>query len=187
MKTFTQLLEKRSYSKFIEYKYDDPNKNIIYNYVLGLISGINDNLRSNDTKTDADIIKAMDDAFESNLAVNKKIDVYRTVTWDYMKNIYNISNINIEDAVGKKITNKGFMSTTSIKKSPWMDSWSDDECVMHITSDKNVKYIDVNKIFKKSEIDSYFQKEILLPRNMKLEIISVEPIDDTYMFNMKLL
>lgn len=187
MKKFTQLLEKkRSYSDYVEQKYDDPNKNIIYNYVLGLISGINDNLRKNDVKTDANIVQQLDDAFTSDLAEHNVVDVYRTVDWNYMKSVHKITKNNINDFIGKQLTNKGFMSTTSIKKSPWMDKWSDDECIMHIVSDNPINYIDVNKIFNENEIDSYYQHEILLPRNLTLEFMSYSEYENTIIFEMKI-
>lgn len=160
---------KNNKNKLINHKYkDDEVKSALWDYVAGFTSTVNDDLRSG--KKWDEVTKYLDKAFTSK----QKLDVYRTVNWDYMKNIYGITQKNIQEKIGTILHNKGYMSTTSIFKSPWGNKWQNNELVMHIVSNNQYPCIDVNKVFSKTEIDCYDQNEILLPRDTELELISYE-------------
>jgi outer membrane protein assembly factor BamA len=74
--------------------------------------------------------------------------------------------------IGKEFTNKGYMSTAKLFKSPWGSTWTDGELVLHITSEKNIEYLDINKIFDPDEIDCEEQEEILINRNTTMILSS---------------
>jgi hypothetical protein len=152
----------------MENKYEDHIKNAIYNYVAGYTVGVNGDLRNN--KEVKDITDELDKAFTKK----SKIDVYRTIELEYLQDIYNIDKDDINKVINKTLVNKGYMSTTSIFKSPWGNKWCSNDIILHITSKKEYPYIDVNSIFSKDEIDCYNQHEIILPRNTKLKVLSCE-------------
>ena len=169
MKTFSQYINEHKFDKFITNKYpEDPVKSAVYDYVAGFTTSVNAELRKG--KKWDNVTKHLDKAFKDK----EKLDVYRTVDWDYMNNIHGITQDNVEDKVGTVIVNKGYMSTTNEYHSPWASRWTDGELILHITSDQPYPYIDVNKMFTADEIDCEDQKEFLLPRGTKLEIISAE-------------
>lgn len=175
------LLEK-NWDKYISLTYDDIIKNAIYDYVSGNTVGVNNDLRKNINRGSKNVLKILDNAFNSKYAKTGKLDVYRTVTWDYLQNVYKINKNNINNFIGKELTIKNYMSTCKKEKSPW-GSWTNDEVLLHITSNKKINYIDINSIFDSGEIDCYEQEEILLPRNLTLKIISYS---DKKIFTIKL-
>ena len=73
--------------KFVENRFDDPVKNAVWNYVAGYTTGINNILRRRG-RADSDYVKLLDSAFTKK----SKVDVYRTVDWKYLENIYNITD-----------------------------------------------------------------------------------------------
>jgi hypothetical protein len=158
--------------KFISNKYsDDPIKSAIYDYVAGLTTSISNELRNNCDYEP--VSKLLDSAFKSRKYSKKSpIEVYRTIDWDYMNNMYGITPNNLKDKIGSTITNKGYMSTSCKCVSPWANFWSDYELILHITSKKSYPHIIINDIFDSSEIDCTDQNEYLLPRNTKLKLIS---------------
>lgn len=182
MKSLNIFLKESYWDKYQSNTYQDLTKNIIYDYVTGSISGVNDNLRKNNTRGCKDVISKLDKSFIEK----SKIDVYRTIDWDYMINIYGVTKDNIDDFIGKVFINKGYMSTSKLKKSPWGD-WGDYELLLHITSNKPVPCIDINSMFKKDEIDSYYQQELLLPRDLKMELVDYDIEGDLYVLDMKII
>ena len=153
--------------KYITNRYpDDPVKSSLYDYVAGYTLQVNDELRKK--RRWDNVTKHLDSAF-TNKGI---IDVYRTVDWEYMKNIYGITIDNIKDKIGTILHNRAYMSTTKIFQSPWGSSWTDGELILHITSKKEYPYIDVNNTLDVNDIDCASQEEYLLPRNTKLKIVS---------------
>lgn len=177
MKLLSELINETSWDNYQNHKYDDDVKSAIHDYVAGYTSGVNDVLRKGSTRGCKEVVKLLDEAFDSKYASKGKLDVWRTVDWDYVTNIYGCTKENIKEYVDKKYVclNKGYMSTTNEFHSPWGSKWNDYDVVLHITSDFDYPYIDVNKVFQNdNEIDCAFQKEILLPRNTKMEMQSFE-------------
>lgn len=169
MKPILEYILESKFDKFLNHKYpDDEVKSIIWDYVAGFITNINDELRKGKQ------VKEITDIFDKGFKEKTKLDLYRTVEWDYLKNIYGITKNNINDKIGEEITNKGYMSCAEEFISPWGSRWSDYEVILHIVSDKPYPNININNIFNKEEIDCSEQKEILLPRNTKLRIINVD-------------
>lgn len=168
MKKISNLIREKNFDKFQNHKYEDEVKSAMWDYVAGYTTAVNDELRKG-RKVDS-ITSLMDKGFTDK----KVLDVYRTVDWNYMKNMYNITPQNIQSQVGKTIVNKGYMSTASTPTSPWADRWLSDELVLHITSTRPVNCLVVNDLFKADEIDCAYQNEILLPRNTSLTITGVE-------------
>lgn len=172
MKSLNEYILEKSWDKYQTNTYDDPNKNAIYDYVGGYTVGVNDDLRKGINRGSKKVIQGLDNAFNSEYATEGKLDVYRTVTWEYFENVYGCNENNIEEFVGKKFLNKGYMSTTKLFKSPWGSRWTDGELVLHITSENKIKYLDINTIFDPDEIDCEEQEEILVPRNQEMTLIS---------------
>lgn len=172
MKSLSQYILEKSWDKYQSDTYEDPIKNAIYDYVAGLTVGVNGDLRKGVSRGSKKVIKGLDDAFNSEYASEDKLNVYRTVDWDYFENVYGCTQDNIEEFVGKKFLNKGYMSTTKLFKSPWGSKWTDGELVLHITSKNKVKYLDINTIFNPEEIDCEEQEEILLGRNQEMTLTS---------------
>lgn len=167
MKTLKLYINEHKLDKFISNTYpDDPIKSAVYDYVSGLTTSINNMLRNNQDYPK--ITSLLDKAFIEAT----KINVYRTVDWDYMKNIHGITKENLQDMIGRIIVNKGYMSTSSEFISPWATTWQEDELILHITSDKPYPRIVINDILDPETIDCEDQNEWLLPRNTKLKIIS---------------
>ena len=160
----------KSYVSWQQYKYKDALKSALYDYVAGYTCGVNDLLRKN--KSDIVITDLLDNAIERYGDIGD-IEVYRTVDWNYMKNIYGMTPDNVNVFIGKELQNKGYMSTSSEFKSPWGKYWMEDNLVLHITG--KTLYVDINKVFPGAdEIDCHDQNEYLLPRNTKLQLKSVE-------------
>lgn len=172
MKSLTSYINEHKFDRFISNTYpDDPIKSAIYDYVSGYTTSINNELRNN--KNYATITDLIDAAFKSKkYSDSTLIDVYRTVDWDYMKNIHGITKENLQDMIGRIIVNKGYMSTSSEFISPWATTWQEDELILHITSDKPYPRIVINDILDPETIDCEDQNEWFLPRNTKLKIIS---------------
>ena len=169
MKALNEYINEHKLDKYITNMYpDDPVKSAVYDYVAGYTTSVNTELRKG--KKWDNVTKSLDKAFVDK----EKLDIYRTVDWDYMNNIHGITKDNVNDKIGTEIINKGYMSTTHEYHSPWASRWTDGELILHIVSDKPYPYIDINKMFREDEIDCASQKEYLLPRNTKLEIISVD-------------
>lgn len=172
MKSLSEYIteKRKKVSDILQQQYDDPIKNAVWNYVAGYTTAINDVLRKN--KNEEDITKDLDEAF-NKFGTKKNIDLYRTVDWDYMKNMYGLTIDNIDEYINKTFQNKGYMSTAAEFISPWGKKWQEYELVMHITGD--ITYIDINKLFPNDkEIDCAEQKEMLLPRDVTLKLISYD-------------
>lgn len=175
------LDESKRPEDIIQPQYEDPIKNAVWNYVAGYTTSINNELRTGKFNI---LTKELDEAFnvygESELN-----EFYRTVDWDYMKNIYGMTRSNINEFIGKTFKNKGYMSTSKQFKSPWSKKWYDYELVLYITGD--ITYLDINKIFKPEEIDCEDQNELLLPRNTILRLDSYRIMrnnEKTYLLKM---
>jgi len=192
MKTLIEyIIEKRKkVSDILQQQYDDPIKNAVWNYVAGYTTAINDVLRKG--KKEDEITNDLDEAFKKFGTKKNNAELYRTVDWDYMKNIYGLTIDNIDDFVGKTFQNKGYMSTAAEFISPWGSKWNEWELLMHITGD--ITYIDVNKLFPNDkEIDCAEQKEYILPRDIILKLTSYEvkkgkkfDKDGTYVLEMEI-
>ena len=147
-------------------------------YVKGFTTNVNDFLRSGKvliSKKEIDeAISGLDSCFKDKY--NKEL--YRTVDWNFMKNIFGITRKNIDKHIGDILEDKGYMSTSKVNASPWGGSWMKDELVLVIQSHSPIKCFDVNKNIDKKEIDCAEQEEILLPRNTKLEITKYEILKD---------
>lgn len=184
----TYIKEAKDRSRFLNHKYpNDEVKSAIWDYVAGYTTSVNGELRKNRKW------KEVTDYLDKGFSDKKKLDVYRTVDWEYLKNMYSITKDNLDDKIGTILCNKGYMSTTSEFQSPWNKKWMNNEVVMHIISDDEYPCIDVNVIFDEKEIDCAFQKEIILPRDTKLEFISYSikkgdkfSKDGTYILEMKI-
>lgn len=177
-----------NFDNYSKHDYDCNIKNAIHSYVLGLTSGVNNELRDNKCIS-KNTIHLLDKAFTSKYAKEKKIDAYRVVDWSYMNNVYNITKENIDKYIGKTLVCKNYISTTVKKESVWGDFF-DDDLQLHIISNKPMKYLDINGIFNKDEIDCYYQEEILLQRNLKFKIESYDTPNkkqNFYILNIKLL
>lgn len=172
MKHLTNYILEKSWDKYITSTYEDPDKNAIYDYVAGYTVSVNDDLRKGITRGSKKVLAGLDNAFKGKYSSKGKIDVYRTVTWEYLENVYGLNENNIDDFIGKEFTNKGYMSTAKLFKSPWGSTWTSDELVLHITSEKNIEYLDINKIFDSDEIDCEEQEEILINRNTTMILSS---------------
>ena len=102
------LDESKRPEDIIQPQYEDPIKNAVWNYVAGYTTSINNELRTGKFNI---LTKELDEAFnvygESELN-----EFYRTVDWDYMKNIYGMTRSNINEFIGKTFKNKGYMSTS---------------------------------------------------------------------------
>lgn len=163
-KTFSQRYSTNHYP-------DDPIKSALWDYVSGYTSDINNKLKKKHYNQVKDVCFLLDQAF-----VEKQyIDVWRTVELSYLQYYYNINisdEQSVKDFVSDKprLINKGYMSTASIKESPWMSGWYDSQLLLHITSDFKYPCIDINKVFSEKEIDCSDQHEILLPRNTEIQI-----------------
>lgn len=174
MKSLTQYINEKAWDKFITSTFENPDKNAIYDYVAGYTVGVNDDLRKGNVRGSRTVLKGLDNAFKGKYATkDNKLDVYRTITWEYLNNVYGCNEDNVDTFIGKEFTNKGYMSTTKLFKSPWGSTWTDDEVVLHITSEKNIEYLDINKIFNADEIDCEEQEEVLLNRNITMTLQSV--------------
>lgn len=188
MKSLTQYILEKSWDKYQTNTYDDPNKNAIYDYVAGYTVGVNTDLRKGISRGSKKVIKGLDDAFNSKYVSEDKLNVYRTITWKYLENVYGCTKDNIKDFIGKKFLNKGYMSTTRLFKSPWGSTWTDDELVLHITSKDKIKFLNINTIFDPEEIDCEDQEEILLQRNQEMTLTSykIDKKKNVYILEMEL-
>jgi hypothetical protein len=182
MKKLSTFITERSYDKYLEFKYNDPIKDALYSYVSGLTSGVNDDLRKGITRGSKEVIAGLDAAFIEK----SKINVYRVVTWEYLENIYGLTQSNIDDYIGKTLENKGYMSTSRKATSVW-GTMTPDELMMHIVSTKPYPCIDVNSILPAEDIDCESQEEILLPRNTTVKLLSYTiKTDKTYLLEMEI-
>ena len=181
MKKLSSLITERSWDKYQESKYNDDIKDAVYCYVAGLTSGVNDDLRKGSTRGSKNVIKNLDAAFVKK----EKLDVYRVVTWEYLENIYGLTQSNIDDFIGKTLENKGYMSTSKKKTSVW-GTMTSDELMLHITSKDSYPCIDVNSILPKEDIDCSEQEEILLPRSTKVKLKSYTETKDSYVLEMEI-
>lgn len=182
MFNFKSINEGKGIESYIQPQYENPIKNAVWNYVAGYTTAINNALRNK--KENKKITDDLDIAF-NEYGENEITDFYRTVDWDYMKNIYGVTKENIDAYIGETFLNRGYMSTSSEFISPWGSQWNEWELVMHIHGDTT--YININKVFDASEIDCEDQNEILLPRNtiLKLESYSImKNAEKTYLLEM---
>jgi len=181
MFNFENLNESRNPEDIIQQQYDDPIKNAVWNYVAGYTTSVNNILRKDKTNI---LTKELDEAF-NEYGESDITDFYRTVDWDYMKNIYGVTKENIREFIGKTFINKGYMSTSSEFQSPWGSKWNEWELVIHMHGD--TQYININNIFDVDEIDCEDQNELLLPRNTRLKLESIKVMrnkEKTYLLEM---
>ena len=150
-------------------KYEDSAKNALWNYVAGYtVTDINKLLRSNRRPI------ALTDAcslIDANMKPLDSIIVYRTVDWDYMLEIYNITKKNLKSCTGYEFVSLGYTSTTKTRQNVWSSIWTKDELLLEIHVKRNTKGVYINDIFKKNEIDCYEQDEVLLQRNLHFVIV----------------
>ena len=143
-------------------------------YVRGYTANVNDFLRNGKVligKKEIDsAIKGLDRCFKDKY----EKDLYRTVDWHFLSNVFGINKKNIGKHIGDILEDKGYMSTTKARKSPWGSRWTKDELVLVIHPEKPIRCFDVNKNFDAEDIDCAEQEEVLLPRGVKLEIKSFE-------------
>lgn len=166
------ICEGRS-SDLMQHHYpDDEVKSAVWDYVLGYTTSVNNELRKGRKGVAKQVTDLLDRAFTKKI----RLDVYRTVDWAFMENIFGITKDNIGDMGGRVITDKGYMSTASSFISPWGSSWLDDELVLHIVSDEPVSVIDVNSVLPAEDIDCEEQSEIILPRGSRIEIIGFKKL-----------
>ena len=78
-----------------------------------------------------------------------------------------------------KIQNRGYLSTSAKRKSPWGNTWKPDEVVLHIYPLKEISVIDVNELFTSRDIDCVDQYEVILPRELEMSIKGYSVQDDT--------
>ena len=103
-----------NYDTYLTNNYDCEIKNAIHNYVSGMVSGVNNELRDN-KNISKKVINLLDAAFKSKYATKKKIDVYLVVDWKYMKNIYGIDKNHLDLYIDNILESKNYISTT-VKK-----------------------------------------------------------------------
>ena len=181
MLNFENINESRNPEDIMQQQYDEPIKNAIWNYVAGYITSVNNILRADKTNI---LTKELDEAF-NEYGESDITDFYRTVDWDYMKNIYGVTKENIREFIGKIFINKGYMSTSSEFQSPWGSRWNEWELVIHMHGD--TQYININNMFDADEIDCEEQNELLLPRNTRLKLESIKVMrnkEKTYLLEM---
>ena len=179
------LDESKRPEDIMQHQYEDPIKNAIWNYVIGYTTSINNILRNKkqNEKITKDLDKAFDIYGDSDIT-----EFYRTVDWDYMLNIYGLTKENIDEYIGETFRNRGYMSTSSQRISPWGKRWNEWELLIHITGD--TQYIDINKVFTPDEIDCEEQNELLLPRNTLLRLDSYKIMrnkEKTYLLEMSII
>ena len=167
------VFEKRGFEEVLQY-YDEV-KNSLWNYVSGYTVGdINKDLRKGKmSKQLKEIVERIDTLMQLD-----EVKVYRTVDWDYMKNIYNITKYNINKEIGKVFTAKAYTSTTREFKSVWESRWSDNELCMEITSKGKIGCVDINSVLPSKDIDCAEQEEVLLQRNLNFTIDNYELMSD---------
>ena len=172
MHKISELIQESKLADLINHKYpDDEVKSAVWDYVAGYTTCVNRYLRNGRTNSVKIVTDYLDQAFQDKM----KIDVYRTVDWNYFKERYGITKENIDSKIGSVILNKGYMSTSSEFKSPWAGHWGKNDLVMHIVSESDYPCIDINKMFPgDKEIDCSDQKEILLPRSTRLKLKGYE-------------
>ena len=167
------VFEKRGLEEVLQY-YDDA-KNSLWNYVSGYTVGdINKDLRKGKmSKQLKEIVERIDSLMQLD-----EVKVYRTVDWDYMKNIYNITKDNSNEEIGKVFNAKAYTSTTREFKSVWGSSWSDNELCMEITSKGKIGCVDINSVLSSKDIDCAEQEEVLLQRNLNFTIDGYKLMSD---------
>ena len=154
---------------FITHHYpDDEVKSAIWDYVSGYTTSVNTELRSGRNTLARVVTSVLDNAFTDTLP---KLDLYRTVDWDFMCNLFGITVKNIDAHIGDVIVDKGYMSTAQSMVSPWGSTWTGGELILHIVSDRPVDVVDVNRRLPAEDIDCEEQNEIILPRGSKLKIV----------------
>lgn len=155
----------------------DDSKQAALDYVRGYTTNVNDFLRSGKvliSKKEIDAaIAGLDKCFKDKCSGT----LYRTVEWKFMQNVFGITKQSIDKHIGNIIEDKGYMSASKVRKSPWGGTWMKDELVLAIDAD-GLSCFDVNKNFSKEDIDCAEQEEVLLPRGTKLKIISSETKKD---------
>lgn len=171
---------KRRILKYKTQKFDDPAKNAVWNYVAGYtVSELNKALRSGKKSKEIDAECGL---IDSLMKKSYNPVLYRVVEWKYLQNIYNIRKDNIDDMLFGRFTAKGYTSTTMEHKNIW-GSFLKDDVFMEIASDKYVECIDVNRMFKRTEIDCWDQREILLRRNLDFTVTGYKMIDENGNFS----
>ena len=78
MKSLIEYILEKNWDNYITSTYDDPIKNAIYDYVAGYTVGVNYDLRKGISRSSKNVLRELDNAFNSKYASNNKIDVYRT-------------------------------------------------------------------------------------------------------------
>lgn len=146
-------------------QYDDPGKNAVWNYVAGYtVTDINKPLRQ-----DRRLMTAVCDLIDSQMQTLKLMTLYRSVEWDYLKNIYNIDKKNLDSCLGYEFIANAYTSTTKTRKGVWSSIVFDYEVLMEIETNRKTKGV-VNDMFDKTEIDCADQEEVLLQRKLHFVI-----------------
>jgi len=97
------IYEGRS-SDLMQHHYpDDEVKSAVWDYVLGYTTSVNNELRKGRKGVAKQVSDLLDRAFTRKI----KLDVYRTVDWAFMENIFGITKDNIGGMAGRVITDKG--------------------------------------------------------------------------------
>lgn len=149
-------------------KYDDPGKNAVWNYVAGYtVTDINKMLRQDRRLKSLTVVC---DLIDSQMQTLKPMTLYRTVEWDYLKNIYNIDKKNLDSCLGYEFIANAYTSTTKTRKSVWSSKWFDYEVLMEIETNRKTKGVVINDMFDKTEIDCADQEEVLLQRKLHFVI-----------------
>ncbi len=169
---YIMRLDEMQLAKRFMHRYpDDEVKSAVWDYVSGYTTEVNTKLREGHVRAAGVVTKVLDKAFTDTLP---KLNVYRTVDWNFMKNMYGITQENLREHIGSIIQDNGYMSTASVMASPWAGYWFDEELILHIVSRKPVKVVDVNKLLPPEDIDCEEQNEIILPRGSMLKIVGYE-------------
>ncbi len=161
--------------KYETEKYEDPVKNAVWNYVAGYtVVELNKALRNGKKSKELDNMCSL---IDSAMKRSNKGILYRVVEWEYLQNIYRIYKENIDDMLFGRFIAKGYTSTTKESQNIWGSSFSKNEVFMEISYDRPVNCIDINKMFKRNEIDCWDQKEMLLQRDLNFTITGYQMLD----------
>lgn len=172
-KKYGIFASKPNWGDYLTNKFDDDVKSCVYDYVAGNTTAVNNYLRAGMMKEAEPITSIMDKAFNTK----KKMDVYRTVDIDYMKNVHGFDPKNPDMFISKVLVLDAYTSTSIVLQSPWGHHWMADDVIFHITSEKEIPYIDVNDMFDADDIDCEHQEEYILPRDIKIQIKDIKVVN----------
>jgi hypothetical protein len=134
-------------------------------YTKGSFSSINKALRTDKvTPSAATNIKNIDAAFAKATPLPEDIVVRRRTNYKPLHDMFESGQI-----VGARITDKGFMSTTSSRESALLKSIKTPDINMHILVRKGKKIVPAHTISKHKA-----EREFILPRGSSLRVIPPE-------------